>query len=336
MKALKLGGDYFRKDIHDIFSPHSAFTPKAGKWGISGIVTIPNRDNDFVFFVTYGQSQGNHEFDEGITNDGVLSWQSQPRQKLSDPMIQTLINHDDSVNLIHLLLREKGGADFPYTYFGELKFLRHDTSREEPVYFQWQLKQWNDLINIKDTIVTTEETKDIEENELAQDSLVLNNNPVFPPQIQQKEVSTDEFRTRKSPDYDNIERLNRKIGKAGEKLALKFEENRLRREGLSDLVGRIKHVSENEGDGAGYDIESFNENGSARFIEVKTTRGSINTGFIISRNEVKRSNITENYYLYRIYNFDLDRNSGELYIKSGPIENSFDLIHDTFKAKPSR
>ncbi len=80
MNKLKLKNLYSREDVHGIFSPETTFTPQAGTWGLQGIIKIPNREDDFVFFVTYGQSQGDHEFDEGITQDGVLSWQSQPSQ----------------------------------------------------------------------------------------------------------------------------------------------------------------------------------------------------------------------------------------------------------------
>ena len=35
--------------------------------------------------------------------------------------------------------RAAGGAAMPYTYLGRLEYLTHDTERERPVYFQWQL-----------------------------------------------------------------------------------------------------------------------------------------------------------------------------------------------------
>jgi hypothetical protein len=48
-----------------------------------------------VFFVTYGTSQGAHDFVEDINEEGVLTWQSQPRQRLDTPRIQQFISHDD-------------------------------------------------------------------------------------------------------------------------------------------------------------------------------------------------------------------------------------------------
>jgi hypothetical protein len=114
---------YSRQDVHDIFSPDSTFTPQAGTWGLQGIVQIPGRDSDFVFFVTFGQKQADHVFDEGITPDGVLTWQSQPKRALSDRQIQQFIKHNEDVNSIYLFLRTSQGKG--------------------SVYFQWQILDWN-------------------------------------------------------------------------------------------------------------------------------------------------------------------------------------------------
>src|SRR5215469_1101218 len=103
--SLVLYQEYSRQDVHDLFDPSSTFTPQAGTWGLQGIVEIPERPRDYVFFVTFGKKQAAHEFDEGITPDGVLRWQSQPKQRLRDHTIQSLIAHDEDVNSIYLFLR---------------------------------------------------------------------------------------------------------------------------------------------------------------------------------------------------------------------------------------
>ena len=48
----------------------------------------------------------------------------------------------------------------------------------------------------------------------------------------------------------------------------------------------MRWVSEEDGDGAGYDIGSFAPDGQSRLIEVKTTNGWERTPFHISRNEL--------------------------------------------------
>lgn len=332
-RSLELGKTFNREEAHDIFSPTTEYIKGAGTWGILGILPIDNREKDYVFMVTYGQSQSGHEFDEGITKNGVLTWQSQPSQNLSDPQIQTLINHDDKTNIIHLFIRNNGGL--PYTYLGGLKYINHDSTREKPIYFQWQLKQWNDIDSeIKKPFITSNDIEEIEKEESLENQLQIVENPEFATRQRRKGLSTNEFRTRKSPDYDNIERSNRKIGLAGEKLVIKHEKERLESLGCKDLADKINHVSVKEGDGAGYDIESFEEDGSVRYIEVKTTKGGLNTGFYISSNEIRRSHCTENYFLYRVFNFSNQTNSGELYIKKGPIEKSFELKEENYKAIP--
>ncbi|MCF8158394.1 MAG: DUF3427 domain-containing protein, partial [Burkholderiaceae bacterium] len=140
MKVLKLWESYSREEIHDIFSPETPFTPQAGTWGLHGMIKIPDRDGDWVFLVTIGNQQGDHVFDESITKDGVLSWQSQPRLDFSSNAIQSLINHDDHVNNIHLFLRSTKKSS--YGYFGKLGYLTHDADRQNPVYFQWQILDW--------------------------------------------------------------------------------------------------------------------------------------------------------------------------------------------------
>lgn len=70
-KPLERYLDYSREEVHAIFAPSTPFTPQTGSWGLHGIVSIPDRPSDFVFFVTLGQQQGDHVFDEGITEDGA-------------------------------------------------------------------------------------------------------------------------------------------------------------------------------------------------------------------------------------------------------------------------
>jgi hypothetical protein len=93
-----------------------------------------------VFFVTFGKREGDHTFDEWITEDGALSWQSQPKQARNDAQIQQLIEHDELKNIIYLFLRTRAGIR--YTYLSRLSYITHDWQRERPVHFPWQLVDW--------------------------------------------------------------------------------------------------------------------------------------------------------------------------------------------------
>ena len=105
MPGLTLYQDYSRKDVHNIFSPHTLFHMGSGTWGLTGIIPIPERNGDFIFMVTYGSSQSGHDFNEPISKEGVITWQSQPNQKLHFPQIQQFMTHDELNNSIYLFLR---------------------------------------------------------------------------------------------------------------------------------------------------------------------------------------------------------------------------------------
>jgi hypothetical protein len=100
MRELIHYQDYSREEVHDIFAPDSPFTRQAGTWGNHGIVAVPNRPGDYVFLVTFGQKQAHHEFDEGVTPEGILRWQSQPNQGFSNSRIKDFIVHDEDRNSI--------------------------------------------------------------------------------------------------------------------------------------------------------------------------------------------------------------------------------------------
>ena len=59
--VLNRYADYSRESIHRLFSPDTEFRPQRGTCGIHGIVKIPRRPGDFVFFVIFGQSQTGHK-----------------------------------------------------------------------------------------------------------------------------------------------------------------------------------------------------------------------------------------------------------------------------------
>ena len=75
--------------------------------------------------------------------------------------------------------------------------------------------------------------------------------------------------------FDVAERdaRNRALGRAGEERVLAHERAMLVGAGRADLAHQIRWVSEFDGDGAGYDIRSFEPDGGERLIEVKSPNG---------------------------------------------------------------
>ena len=335
MTILKLYGEYSRQDVHAIFSPDTEFVPQAGTWGLQGIVRVPERQGDWVFFVTFGQTQGDHLFDESITEDGVLSWQSQPSQGLSSPIINEFINHDERVNNIYLFLRTKRSPT-PYTYLGRLGYLTHDSVREKPVHFQWQLLDWDESQQVEHHLglellkVEQDSVKNFAVTEI--DKLVIEDKPNI--KRNRTGVTTETFRSKKAPDYAARDERNRDLGLKGELLVMAHEIKRLIAAGRGDLAALVTHVSVSEGDSAGYDIRSYEANGSVRYIEVKTTRGSASTSFFISPNEIAFSASNNgSYYLFRLFEFSIEQNYAKTFIMNGDISLNLRLTPTAYRAE---
>ena len=141
----------------------------------------------------------------------------------------------------------------------------------------------------------------------------------------------------KTKDYLTVNKKLMDLGDCGEYMVLNREQQR-----LASLGKRPMHVSKTEGDHVGYDIKSYNDLGEEIYIEVKTTKGDINTPFFISENEVRYSKRhNKKYYLYRIYNFShKDGGKGDLYIVPGRIDKAMHLTAERYvvcgKKRPSQ
>jgi Domain of unknown function (DUF3883) len=118
-------------------------------------------------------------------------------------------------------------------------------------------------------------------------------------------------------DYLAEEARNASLGLAGENFVLEFERRSLWEAGKRNLSERVEHVAKTKGDGLGYDILSFENNGRERLIEVKTTGLSIRTPFYISKREVRVSEeMADQFHLYRVFSF---RDEAKLFVVSGAL-----------------
>lgn len=124
-------------------------------------------------------------------------------------------------------------------------------------------------------------------------------------------------------DHAARDENNRKLGRAGEQWTLEYEQHRLLQEGLGELFSRVDWVSDRLGDGAGYDILSFDSALEHRYIEVKTTNGAHASSFIISRNELDFSReVKDAFCLYRLFQF---RDAPSMYVLRGDISKQLHL-----------
>ncbi|MEA3332267.1 MAG: DUF3883 domain-containing protein [Pseudomonadota bacterium] len=105
-------------------------------------------------------------------------------------------------------------------------------------------------------------------------------------------------------NYLEREANNQLLGDAGEQFVVNFERARLIRAGKDSFADRIEQVSVTVGPSAGFDIHSFEEDGSDRFIEAKTTKYGKNTPFFVTPNELRFScENASRYFLYRVFKF---------------------------------
>ncbi len=117
--------------------------------------------------------------------------------------------------------------------------------------------------------------------------------------------------------------MARKLGEAGERFLYQAEQNRLSSQGRDDLAGRVRWVSKEDGDGAGYDILSYSISGKKRLLEVKTTNGPITTPFWISRNELNVADENpDTFRIARLYHFS---RTPEAYKLTPPLTNHVHL-----------
>ncbi|MGC3874481.1 DUF3883 domain-containing protein [Halomonas sp. GXIMD04776] len=131
-------------------------------------------------------------------------------------------------------------------------------------------------------------------------------------------------------DYLARETRNRTLGDAGERFVLAYEQHRLDTQGFPELARAVEHVAETKGDGLGFDIRSFGNDGRERWIEVKTTAFAKECAFFVTPNELECSRqYPSRYYLYRLFNF---RERPQMFYLQGDLNDQLWLQPDSYRA----
>lgn len=131
-------------------------------------------------------------------------------------------------------------------------------------------------------------------------------------------------------DYAARDEANRKLGRTGEQWVIGYEQHRLFEAGHPELFQRLEWIADTQGDGAGYDILSFENEQKHRFIEVKATNGGIATSFVISHNELEFSQeMEEQFCLYRVFQLGSDP---RLFVLRGDLSQQLHLSPLDFRA----
>lgn len=327
---------YNRKEISQLFEPGSKFTVGSGRWGISGIIKLKNETDDLIFIVTIEKPHSGNPYEDSLTDDGLLHWETQKKMDIDSVFVNRLRAHDHNTSNIHLFLRYQEKTD--YTYLGLLAYEWYDQFSTEPVRFKWRLlnnqavKDFKYIQNLRSTLQSQAADEQSEKFDV---NAITGELVGFPSAKKSNKISKKgkgNINGELQPDWASADERNRTLGDRGEQLVMKFEEDKLKKLGHFDLAAKIERISLTNC-AAGYDIKSFDEQGSEIFIEVKTTKSGLHTPFYISPNELLVSAENKHkYYLYRIHEFDLKKNRYRLYISKGSVGDTFLLQPTNFKA----
>lgn len=135
-------------------------------------------------------------------------------------------------------------------------------------------------------------------------------------------------------DFVRRDADNRLLGRLGEEWVVDFEKRRLHDVAKRpDLARRVEWIADTRGDGAGYDVASFDGDESPRLIEVKTTGSGKQFPFLVTSNEVRVSEReATRYHLYRVFEFAKDP---RMYILRGALSEVCRLEPTQYRAQPS-
>ena len=173
--------------------------------------------------------------------------------------------------------------------------------------------------------------------EILSDSVLMNK--VVTPERESRKSIVKTSSTPKRPinrDFFKEAEASGKIGKLGEQLALVYERKKMEEAGITNVEDKVFLTAEHPDFGNAYpcDLISIDPaSGERIYIEVKTTKKSINTPFYISKEELAFSQEHQaNYRLYRIYNALNANTPPEFYETTGYVGDNFTLIADRYIA----
>ena len=148
---------------------------------------------------------------------------------------------------------------------------------------------------------------------------------IFPPE--------NFFNVPRKIDWDTLNKTRKYHGDLGEMFVYDLEVNYLTKIGRSDLTEKVQHVA-SEGDGHGYDIKSFNKDGSEKFIEVKATNSSTGSTFNISKNEFNfLQTHLSSAFVYHVHNVNNERETTVVIYSAGKVVNSPDISPSGYVVK---
>jgi hypothetical protein len=134
-------------------------------------------------------------------------------------------------------------------------------------------------------------------------------------------------------DLAKREAANREVDRSGEEWVVALEKGRLRDAGRGELAEKVRWVAHEAGDGLGYDIDSFEIDGSQLLIEVKATNQGETAPFFVSEKEWAVSEYRGSAYrIYRVFNLS---DSPKVYVIPGPFSRTLNMRPTNYIALPN-
>ena len=197
---------------------------------------------------------------------------------------------------------------------------------------KWFIRIYFDDDNIK-LMVDSDENEAVV-SERTEFVLTVNPNPTNSMAYDYKKKATATVKV----DFNKLNAAKKKTGDLGESIVLNYEIQRLKAAGKHDLAAKVEHTSLVRGDGFGYDIISYTDDGKELFIEVKTTKQNRATDFYMSRKEKEVANKMHSegkqYRVYRVYKLNDHNGTGELAIYSPPFDDSvYDMQPENWRIR---
>lgn len=153
----------------------------------------------------------------------------------------------------------------------------------------------------------------------------------LPPNTLTKKKKTSfahQYNEYKDIDFLSEHAANIKIGNEGEELVIEYEKSKLIAANLESLADQVRKMP----DGAGYDIHSYEVDGSELNIEVKSTLGSKDQPFYISANELDFiKEYSEKARIYRIYNLKPKEKTASFFILNWDELQNYNCQPTSFK-----
>ena len=196
------------------------------------------------------------------------------------------------------------------------------------------IDQLDIYVSDKETTYTVDESKNAGNPIVIPSDIKYTSAEVAPHTAPHKTTFNPSTTVRK--DYEKEYKNSKNNGARGEQIVMKLEKEKLKNYGKPELAKKVEHVSVTQGDGAGFDIKSFDEKGNEIYIEVKsTTSPDRKATFNISTNEINASEHYGNsYYLYRLYDISNIHEHPKYYKLQGNLKDALHLYATSFIASP--